>query len=86
MFVDSYDFMRLGQSISHGDWNAAMMIVTRMQREAHDEGLSEIFDFNLSGLRGCILSRDKVQAQDILAVITAKRVKLIRDRQEEEKI
>lgn len=79
-FLDSYDFMRLGQAISHRDQSTAMMIVTHLQKAAEEADLTDLFDQNLRSLRQCIIGGDVKQAQDILAVVTAKRVKLISDR------
>lgn len=79
-FLNSYDFMRLGQAISRGDQNVAMMILTHLQKAAEEADLMGLFDMNFKGLRGCILGRDMRQAQDILAVVTAKRVDAINKR------
>lgn len=83
-FLDSYDFMRLGQAISHRDQSTAMMIVTHLQKAAEEADLTGLFDQNLRSLRQCIIGGDVKQAQDILAVVTAKRVKLISERQRSE--
>ena len=33
-FIKGYDFMRLGQAISHQQWQAAAMIIRRMEMQA----------------------------------------------------
>ena len=81
-FLNSYDFMRLGQAIAQGNQNMAMMIVSHLQQAAQEAGVAEQFGMNLQGIRQCVIGRDMKQAQDILAVVTAKRVKLINDREE----
>ncbi len=75
-FLDSFDFMRLGQAITQRNQNMAMMILAHLQQAAKDAGLAEEFDSNFKGIRGCILGGDIQQAQDILAIVTAKRVKM----------
>lgn len=75
--------MRLGQAMQQGSENMAMMIVTHLQQAAAEAGVTDDFDMNLKGLRQCIIGRDIKQAQDILAVVTAKRVKMINDRNKE---
>lgn len=76
-FLNSHDFMRLGQAITQGNQNMAMMMVSRLQQEAQEAGVTEEFGMNLQGIRQCVIGCDMKQAQDILAVVTAKRVRLI---------
>lgn len=83
-FLKSQDFMKLGQAIQHGQWQVAGMTVQRMQRNAASiEGLS--MDRNLIGIKQCIAMRNKVEAQNILAQLIAKRVKLLKEIQEQNK-
>ena len=79
-FLNSYDFMRLGQAISQDNQNMAMMIVTHLQQAASEAGVSDAFDMNLKSIRQCIIGHDVKQAQDILAVVTAKRVRMSEER------
>lgn len=79
-FLNSYDFMRLGQVLSCNDQNMAMMIITKLQNGAANAGLTDIFAMNLQGIRQCIIGNDMRQALDILAVVTAKRVKMLEER------
>lgn len=76
-FLDSYDFMRLGQAIDQKNQYMAMMLVTNLQKAAENVGAADVFDMNFKGIRQCIIGGDVKQAQDILAVVTAKRVKMI---------
>lgn len=76
-FLDSFDFMRLGQAITHNNQNAAMMILSNLQSAAEEAGAAELFATEFKNLRGCILCGEVQNAQDILAVVTAKRVRLL---------
>lgn len=79
-FLNSYDFMRLGQALVQNNQNMAMMILTHLQRAAEDAGLNDMFGQNLQGIRQCVIGGEYKQAEDILAVVTAKRVKMIEER------
>lgn len=76
-FLKSQDFMRLGKSINAGQWQSAMMTITRMQNLLKEMGVED-FDRNLTSLRGLIMQKDKAGAQDILAVIINKRVQMLK--------
>lgn len=79
-FLNSYDFMRLGQALVQNNQNMAMMIVTHLQRAAEEAGLIEMFGQNLQRIRQCVIGGEYKQAEDILAMVTAKRVKMIEER------
>ena len=81
-FLKSPDFMRLGQSISHASWQAAGMCASRMQKNAKEADIHD-FDRQLIGIKQCIANRNKSEALNILALITAKRVQLINRSREE---
>lgn len=75
-FVNSHDFMKLGQAITHKNWQVAMMSVTRLQKAAEAAGLTQ-FDRNFKGIRQCIIAHDGKQGLDILTQAVAKRVQLM---------
>lgn len=75
-FLKGKDFLKLGQAISHGNWQVAQMTAQRMQKNAKEAGVSE-FDRQLIMIKQCIMGRKKTEAQNILAVMVAKRVSLL---------
>ena len=77
-FLQSPDFMKLGQSINQNIWQAAGMCATRMQKNAKDADIHD-FDRQLIGIKQCIANRNKKEALDILAVITSRRVSLLKN-------
>lgn len=76
-YLKSLDFMRLGQSINHGVWQAAGMTAARMQKNAKDAEVHD-FDRQLIGIKQCIANRNKSEALNILAVMTSKRVQMLK--------
>lgn len=77
-FLQSPDFMKLGQSINQNIWQAAGMCATRMQRNAKEAEIHD-FDRQLIGIKQCIANRNKKEALDILAVITSRRVSMLKN-------
>lgn len=75
-FLKSFDFMRLGQAVKHGQWQSAAMIIRRMDAAAKETGLEE-FEKNFVGIRQCIQRKQVQEAQQILAVIINKRAKYL---------
>ena len=75
-FLKSYDFMRLGQAIVHGQWQSAAMTVRRMEAKAKELELGD-FVRTLGNLRLIIMRKEEVQAKQILSTITARRVQLL---------
>ena len=75
-FIQSLDFMRLGQAINRGQWQSAAMIIQRMDRNAKDAGLTD-FERQFTGIRQCINRRNANEAKQILALVVNKRVKLM---------
>ena len=82
-FIKSKDFMKLGQSIEHNNWQLAGMIAQRMQRNAKSAGVSD-FDRQLVMIKQCIGGRQKTEALNALAGIVNKRVKMLSLIQESE--
>ena len=76
-FLKSLDFMKLGQAIEHENWQVAGMTAQKMQKRAKEAGIDS-FDRQLSNIKQCVAQRNKKQAQDILAVIVAKRTQLMK--------
>lgn len=83
-FLKSKDFMKLGQSIEHNNWQMAGMIAQRMQRDAKSAGIAD-FDRQIIVIKQCIGGRKKTEALNALAGIVNKRVKMLSLLQMEEK-
>ncbi len=75
-FLKSYDFMKLGQAVSHHNWQAAAMTVQRMQKRVRELEL-DAFERQFTGIRQCILQKQERQAKDILALVMAKRARML---------
>lgn len=75
-FIGSYEFMRLGQTVSRGQWQNAMMILRRMEQKTDELGL-EHMQGQMPQLRKAIMSKSRAQAQNALALLTRKRVRLL---------
>lgn len=82
-FIKGYDFLRLGQAISHHQWQSAAMTVRRMEMQAKKPGL-EGFVRPFAGIRQAIMRKDEREAKQILAQVTAKRVKMLEQIKQEE--
>lgn len=77
-FLKSKDFMKLGQAIESMNWQMAVMIVNRMQKNASECGIGD-FSTQLIMLKQCILNHKKTEAQNALASVVAKRVNLLKE-------
>ena len=73
-FLKSLDFMRLGQAINRGQWQAAAMTIRRLDIKAKDVNMND-FERNFTGIRQCINRKDDNEAKQILAVVINKRAK-----------
>ena len=73
-FFKSLDFMKLGQAINRGQWQASAMTIRRLDMKAREVGLHD-FERNFTGIRQCINRRDVNEAKQILAVVINKRAK-----------
>lgn len=82
-FIKSYDFMRLGQAISHHQWQVAAMMVRRMEQQTRTKEL-EGFARPLAGVRQAIMRKDEREAKQLLAAVTARRVRLLEQLQAEQ--
>lgn len=74
-FLESYDFMKLGQAINRGQWDSAMMTLRRMDQKVKKLGIRE-FEQPMKGLRLAVSGRNELQAKQILAMVVAKRVRM----------
>lgn len=72
-FLESYDFLQLGQAINRGNWRAAAMTIQRMQKKAENLELEEFVKM-FTNIRQCILHQKSEQAKNVLARITVMRI------------
>ena len=82
-FIKGYDFMRLGQAISHQQWQAAAMTLRRMEMQAKKPELA-CFARQFAGIRQAIMRKAGNEAKQILAQVTAKRVRMLEQIRKEE--
>lgn len=75
-FLKSYDFMRLGQAVNRGQWEAAMMTARRMEQTAGQLGAAP-FVYGLSGIRQAIARRESTPAKQQLTQLVRRRVQLL---------
>lgn len=74
-FLTGLDFLKLGQNVSRGQWQSALMTVRRMDGEAQRLGLV-CFRRWFAGLKGTIGRRDSRESKQILTQITQRRTRL----------
>ena len=77
-FYKSLDFMKLGQALQKENWQAAAMIQKRMESKIRALGLQE-FSANIMNVRQCIIRKDARGGKQILALMIAKRVKVLNE-------
>ena len=77
--------MRLGQAINRGQWQAAAMTIRRLDMKAKEAEMND-FERNFTGIRQCINRKDGNEAKQILALVTAKRVTMLKKIREEKRI
>lgn len=75
-FFKSMDFMRLGQAINQGKWQAAAMTLRRMEKTAKECDMGE-FNKWFAAIKQCVFSSDKAQALSIMTLVTNKRVQYL---------
>ncbi len=78
IFLKSYDFMKLGQAIEHGNWQVAAMTSQRMQKAAQELDM-DMFVRQLTNIRQCIMHRQGKAAKDILALMVARRAQMLNE-------
>ena len=74
-FINSYDFMRLGQAVNNGRFESAAMCARRMSMEAEKLGL-ECFQRQFTGLRQNIARKEALEVKNILSLIIVKRIQI----------
>lgn len=79
-FCRSLDFMKLGQAIHHKNWQVAASVLQRLQKQSMEMG-DDIFGRNFTALRQCLLHKDQIAAKNALAIIIAKRTKILNSRE-----
>lgn len=77
IFLESYDFMKLGQALNRGQWNSAMMTLQRMNASVQKLGIRSMIQ-PLKAVRLAVLGRNVKQAKQALAALIGKRVQLIK--------
>ena len=73
-FLKSQDFMKLGQAINRGQWQAAAMTIRRLDMKAKEVEMTD-FERNFTGIRQCINRKEANEAKQILATVINKRAK-----------
>lgn len=76
-FLKSKDFMKLGQAITHKNKQVAVLTANRLLKNCTEAGV-EGFDKNFTAIRQCIMTTNYIEALNILTLVTAKRVKLLK--------
>lgn len=75
-FIRSLEFMRLGQSISHKQWQAAAMKATKLTKEVQRLGIIG-FERPMTGVRQNVNRKNAEEALQALSLIINKRVKML---------
>ena len=75
IFLESYEFMKLGQAVNRGQWDSAMMTLRRMEQKVKKLEIRE-FEQSMKGLRLAVSGRNVLQAKQILAMLVDKRVRM----------
>ncbi len=75
-FVRSLEFMRLGQAISHKQWQAAAMKANKLTKEIQRLGITG-FERPMTGVRQNVNRKNGEEALQALSLIINKRVKLL---------
>lgn len=76
-FLKSKDFMKLGQAITHQNRQVAIMTANRLIKNCKEAGV-EGFEKNFTAIRQCVMAMKFSDALNILTLVTAKRVKLLK--------
>lgn len=75
-FIKSQNFMRIGQAISHQEWQTAAMILRNMRNSANQIGF-EGFQRQFLGLSQAINHKNIIEAKQVLTIIANKRATLL---------
>jgi len=76
-FIKCMDFMKLGRAVNSENWQLAAMTAARMNRNCKEAQVTEM-ELPLSRMRQLVAARQKQEALNCLALITAKRVQLLK--------
>lgn len=74
-FLQSVDFMRVGQAIHHGQWQSAYRILLRMEQKREQLQMEE-FKRNFAALKYSIQRKNEREAKQILTLIVNKRAQM----------
>lgn len=74
-FLQSIDFMRLGQAVNHEQWLAATMTLRRLEQKRELLQLEE-FKRNFSMLKFALQRKNTREAKQILSLIVNKRAQM----------
>jgi len=75
-FLKSLDFLKLGQSIQHENWQVVLMCTKRMENGAKECGMEEFLHW-FTGIRQCAFQRNKASALQLMTLVTGKRVQYL---------
>ena len=70
------DFLKIGQAITHNQWEAAMLCVRRLEKRMSDLELDS-FSRSMQGLKYAIQRKNLYEAKQALSIMITKRVQLI---------
>lgn len=82
-FIKGMDFMKIGQAASRKQWSSAMMTLRRMTQKGNELGMKNM-EMLFLRLRKEIGEKNIVAVKNTLALLTQKRVQIIKILQEEE--
>lgn len=82
-FVRGQEFLRLGQTVTRGQWPAAMMAMRRIGQTMERLKMQSMKKF-LPQLQNAFARKNTAQAKNVLALLTQRRVQIIRILAEEQ--
>lgn len=75
-FLKSMDFLKLGQSIQHENWQVVLMCTKRMETNAKECEMEEFLRW-FTGIRQCAFHRNRAEALQLMTLVTGKRVQYL---------
>lgn len=81
-FVKSTDFMKIGRAVSAKQWPLAMMTLRRMMQKGKELNIKNM-EMLFLRLGKCIGEKNMIAVKNTLALLTQKRVQIIKILQEE---
>ena len=76
-FVRGQEFLRLGQTVTRGQWSAARMTMQRIGQTMERLRMQSMKKF-LPQLQNTFARKNTAQAKNVLALMTQRRVQIIR--------